>query len=120
MFRIPFTRTQLFQSLALGLLIAGSTGCVMGPTDQVVLSDYETVYGFPIFGFVDPPAQNQESSFELSLEIYNHVEDCWFPTPVLAYPGIPNGGVYEGYGAQWYYWEMTGYIPNWGWTHEGG
>ncbi len=123
MSRAPFTRTQLFHSLTLGLLIAASTGCVMGPTDQVVLNDHETVYGFPIFGFVDPPAQDQDPSFDLALEIYNHVDGGWFPTPVLARPGLPNarnnGGLFEGYGAQWYYWEMTGYIPNWGWTHEG-
>ena len=93
MFRIPSTRTQLVQFLTLGLLIAASTGCVMGPTDQVVLSDHETVYGFPIFGFVDPPPKTR---IQLSISPWRSTitwmavgsrHPCWHA------PGYPTPGI---------------------------
>ena len=101
----------------LALFTCGFTGCVMGPTNGCVLSDEELVYGFPICGFIDRP----DEGGWIELEIYNHVEGCWFPTPVMITGDNilrmnRDGGVH-GYGASWYYWEMIGFVPNWGWIH---
>ena len=101
----------------LALFACGFTGCVIGPTNGCVLSDEELDNGFPICGFIDRPDEWDW----VQLEIYNHVEGCWFPTPAMVndFSGNPDEG-FQGYGARWYYWEFTGFIPSWGWSHVEG
>ena len=105
--------------LLFGLVVfaCSLSGCVMGPTNGCVLKDNELVHGFQVSGFMERPGDADG----IELEIYDQLEGRWGRTPVMLGANQillmnRDGGV-AGYGARWYYWEMTGYIPNWGWIH---